>query len=250
MITDLVSIITPVYNSNRFIRETVKSVLNQTYSNFELIVVDDHSSDDSLEILTDLAEEDSRVKVFQTPTNSGAAVARNIGLENAQGQFVAFVDSDDIWEKNKLEHQLLFMKENQIGFTYTNFQIVSENNEVLKAVISLPSRLDYKKLLKNTAIACSTVMIDKRIFGDFRMPEVRKGQDTATWLMLLREGQTAHLVDEVLLSYRIVKGSISSNKVEALKRTWNTYRNLEKLPLHTASYYFVSYVWNALKRRT
>lgn len=246
---DLVSIITPVYNAERFIKETVQSIIEQKYDKFELLLVDDHSTDNSLAIVSKFAEADSRIKILQTPHNSGAAVARNIGLENATGQYVAFVDSDDKWKNNKLTEQIRVMKENNYGFTYTNFEMISESNEVIKKQVALPEKLNYSALLKNTAIACSTVVIDKKVFGDFMMPQVRKGQDTATWLMLLRDGGTAHLVDEVLGSYRIVKGSISSNKIQALKRTWNTYRNLEQLPLPKALYYFTSYSWNAFKRR-
>lgn len=246
---DLVSIITPVYNAERFIEETIQSIINQQYEMFELLLVDDHSTDKSMEIMSKFANEDSRIKILQTPHNSGAAVARNIGLENARGQYIAFVDSDDKWKENKLAAQIGAMKQKDYGFTYTNFEMVSEKNEVIKDKVSLPEKLNYSALLKNTAIACSTVIIDKAVFGDFRMPEVRKGQDTATWLMLLRGGETAYLVDKVLGSYRIVKGSISSNKIQALKRTWNTYRNLEKLPLPKAIYYFISYSWNAFKRR-
>lgn len=245
----LVSIITPVYNAERFIAGTIESIAKQSYKDFELLLIDDHSTDNSLSIISSFSEQDSRVKVLQTPYNSGAAVARNIGLENASGQYVAFLDSDDMWKENKLKDQIQFMTENNSGFTYTNFEMITETDELIKPRVTLPESLDYVGLLKNTAIACSTVVIDKQVFGDFRMPEVRKGQDTATWLMLLRGGNDARLVDKVLGSYRIVKGSISSNKVEALKRTWNTYRNLEKLPLHKAGYYFTSYAWNAYKRR-
>lgn len=246
---DLVSIITPVYNAERFIEETILSIKEQQYELFELLLIDDHSTDNSLEIISKHSREDSRIKILQTPHNSGAAVARNVGLKNAKGQYVAFVDSDDKWKKNKLEEQIRTMKQNHYGFTYTNFEMVSEVNEVIKEKVVLPEKLNYSALLKNTAIACSTVIIDKAVFGDFRMPEVRKGQDTATWLMLLRSGESAYLVDKVLGSYRIVKGSISSNKIQALKRTWNTYRNLEKLPLPKAIYYFTCYSWNAFKRR-
>lgn len=246
---NVVSIITPVYNAERFIKETIDSVLGQKYTLFELLLVDDHSTDNSLTMISEYAKRDERIKVLQTPKNSGAAVARNMGLEHAKGQYVAFLDSDDKWKDIKLEKQITSMKNNRHSFTYTNFEMISEANEVMKDSVPLPQKLSYHALLKNTAIACSTVVIDRFVHGDFKMPEVRKGQDTATWLMLLREGATAHLVDDVLGSYRIVKGSISSNKVEALKRTWNTYRHLEKLPLHKALYYFTSYTLNALKRR-
>ena len=134
------------------------------------------------------------------------------------------------------------------GFTYTNFEHITEEGEILTSP-NLPEKLNYSGLLKNTAIACSTVIIDRQIIGDFRMPLVRKGQDTATWLQILKVHDNAYLLDEILNQYRGREGSLSSNKIDALKRTWNTYRNLEKLPLYKAVYYFGFYVWNAVKRR-
>lgn len=245
----LVSVITPVYNAGKFIEKTIQSVMSQSYPHLEMLLVDDCSSDNSAAVIQELAQKDPRIRYMKLKENSGAAVARNYGLENAKGQYIAFIDSDDVWKPHKLEHQLAFMQQNQHAFTYTNYEMMKETGEVSLQSVQLPAKLNYKGLLKNTAIACSTVMIDKKVIGDFRMPLVRKGQDTATWLQILRTHDYAYLLNEVLGSYRQVEGSISSDKVGALKRTWNTYYRLEKLPLPQAIYYFSCYTLNAIKRR-
>lgn len=244
-----ISIITPVYNAEAFLDETIQSVLGQTYPHFEYLLVNDCSQDRSQEIIESY-QYDSRIRLINLEENSGAAVARNRGLEAAQGQYIAFIDSDDVWSPNKLAEQLAFMDHEKLAFTYTNFAQMSQDGQITKERIKLPKQLSYTDLLKNTAIACSTVMIDRTIVGDFQMPLVRKGQDTATWLILMRtRGIKAYGLDRVLNHYRKVEGSISSNKLGALKRTWNTYYNLEKLPLPKAIYYFTCYVFNAVARR-
>lgn len=243
-----VTVITPVYNSEEFLKETIESVMNQTYENLEYILIDDCSTDRSATLIRKYQEKDSRIQYIKLKKNSGAAVARNTGLENAKGRYIAFIDSDDVWYPEKLKKQIKFMQENNVAFTYTKYERLSEKGEVTGAP-SFPQKLNYSGLLKNTAIACSTVIIDRKIIGDFRMPLVRKGQDTATWLKILRNHEYAFLIDEVLNQYRSREGSLSDNKISALKRTWNTYRNIEKLPLYKAIYYFSFYVWNAVKRR-
>lgn len=245
----IVSVITPVYNAEKYLAETIQSVLDQTYQSFEFLLVDDCSNDSSKKIITSFAELDDRVKYLKLQSNSGAAVARNHGLENAEGRYIAFIDSDDKWYPEKLERQLAYMDDNHRAFTYTKFETLYEDGSKRAPAASLPERLNYTGLLKNTAIACSTVVIDKNIIGEFRMPLVRKGQDTATWLKILRSHDYAYLLDETLNQYRLVGGSLSSNKFLALKRTWNTYKNLEKLPLPKAIYYFSHSVLNAIIRR-
>ena len=244
-----VSIITPVYNAEAFLTETIESVLDQTYENFEYLLIDDCSTDGSASLVKDFADTDSRIKYIKLSENSGAAVARNTGLKNSQGRYIAFIDSDDKWYPEKLDKQLAFMKENKKAFTYTKYERITEEDGEVIGAPAFPARLDYSGLLKNTAIACSTVVIDRQVIGDFRMPLVRKGQDTATWLKILKKHDYAYLVDEVLNQYRAREGSLSSDKFSALKRTWNTYRNIEKLPLPKAIYYFSFYIWNAVKRR-
>lgn len=246
----LISIITPVYNAERFLTQTIDSVLNQTFDNFEYLLINDCSTDRSVVILEQYQNQDKRIKVINNVENSGAAVSRNAGLAQARGRYIAFIDSDDYWMPEKLVTQLTFMQKFNHAFTYTDFSLISEEGAILKEQVHVPEVLDYEGLLKNTAIACSTVMIDTQVTGAFQMPLVRKGQDTATWLMLMRQHQLkAYAVQEVLSNYRQVKGSISSNRLGALKRTWHTYYHLEKLPFYKALYYFSHYVVNAIKRR-
>lgn len=246
---DKVSVITASYNASRFIEETIKSVLDQTYDNLELIIVDDCSTDNTEEIVKKYMKLDSRVKFYKLEKNSGAAVVRNTALEKAKGRFIAFLDSDDVWDREKLEKQINFMKNNNYGFSFTSYRLINENGLLLNKEVRVPSQIKYEQLLKNTIIGCLTVIIDKDIIGDFRMPLVRAGQDTATWLSILKNGNIAYGYDEVLAFYRLVNGSISSNKFKALKRTWNTYRKLENLNLIKSTYYFVHYVLNAIRKR-
>lgn len=245
----MISIVTPVYNAEKFIDETINSVLTQTYAHFEWLLVEDHSSDNSYDLINSYAKKDDRIVVLQTPENSGAAVARNMGLTHAKGDIIAFIDSDDKWYSEKLEKQWQFMLENQFGFTYTKFELINQDGTLKKTSSKLPDKLNYVGLLKNTAIACSTVMIDKRVTGDFRMPLVRKGQDTATWLKLLRKIDYAYLLDKTLNQYRTVENSLSSNKLQAVKRTWNTYYNLEEMSFLKAAYYLMFSLYNATMRR-
>jgi len=245
----LISVITPVYNAERYILETMDSVLNQTFTDFEYLLIDDFSPDNSAEIIKEYQKRDSRIKYIKLNENSGAAVARNTGIEHAQGRYVAFIDSDDKWYPTKLEKQLKYMEEENKAFTYTKFELINDDGSLKKEAAQIPEKFNYSALLKNTAIACSTVMLDTSIITDVKMPLVRKGQDTATWLKILRTHDYAYLVDETLNQYRSVEGSLSSNKIQALKRTWNTYRNIEKLPLPKACYYFTAYCFNAVKRR-
>ena len=245
----MVSVITPTYNSEIFIRQTIESVLNQTYLNLELIIVDDCSIDNTVSIVEEFQQLDSRVKLFELDANSGAAIARNYALEKAQGRYIAFLDSDDLWDCDKLEKQIHFMTSRNIGFSFTSYRIIKENGDKTGQVISAPSTISYSQLLGNTIIGCLTVVIDKKIIGDFRMPLIRAGQDTATWLSILKKGNIAYGYSQELSSYRIVDGSISSNKLKALKRTWNIYRNIEKLSLINSMFYFSCYVKNALLKR-
>ena len=244
-----VSVITPVYNSALYLEETVRSVLGQTWTDFELLLVDDGSSDDSPEIIGTLAREDGRIRALALPENRGAAEARNLGIRQARGRYLAFVDSDDVWYPDKLDRQLRFMEETGCGLSYTGYRMVDRQGRPTGRVVRVPGTMGYRDLLKNTVIGCLTVMVDRARTGDFEMPSVRAGQDTATWLMLLRRGVAARGLDEPLADYRQVPGSVSSNKWKSLKRTWHTYRRLEGLALPAALYYISHYGFNAMRRR-
>ncbi|MEG0250053.1 MAG: glycosyltransferase family 2 protein [Peptostreptococcus sp.] len=245
----LVSIITPVYNAEKFIIETIESVQNQTYTNWEMLLINDCSTDSSADIIKEKAAEDSRIKYIKLDKNSGAAITRNTGIAKAQGRYVAFLDSDDIWKPDKLDKQLALIKEKGVGFCFTSYRYVMQDGVPTNKVARAPEKIDYNGLLKNTIIGCSTVLIDREVIGDFRMTNVRRGQDTATWLQLLKRTEYAYGIHEDLVWYRVVDGSLSHNKWNAIKRTWNTYRNVEHLSLPKAMYVFVFYAYNALKKR-
>ena len=245
----LVSIITPVYNAERFLSDTIKSVQNQTYKNWEILLIDDCSKDNSAQIIKEFQKYDNRIKYIKLKKKSGASVSRNEGIRNAKGRFIAFVDSDDIWKPEKLEIQIKYMLKENLGFTFTSYRYMKENGELTNKIAKAPSKINYNGLLKNTIIGCSTVVIDREIVDYFEMPLVRRGQDTATWLQILRKEKYAYGIEQDLVNYRLVGESLSSNKIKALKRTWNTYRNVEKLGLLKSSYVFCFYVFNAIKKR-
>ncbi|WP_243388118.1 glycosyltransferase family 2 protein [Bacillus kexueae] len=244
----LVSIITPVYNAEKFLEETILSVQNQTYQNWELLLVDDVSTDNSVEIIEKYSKEDSRIKLIKLKENSGAAVARNTAIKAAEGRFVAFLDSDDKWHNEKLEKQIEFMLQNQYAFTFTNYRIITEDSYDTGKVVKVPKEIDYEGLLKNTIIGCLTVVLDKEKIGHFEMVNIRTRQDFVLWLDILKRGYKAYGLQEELAYYRKVKGSISSNKLKAAKRNWQVYREIEKISFLRSLWYFIMYATNAIKK--
>lgn len=249
MAEGLVSVIMPSYNASQFIAESINSVLLQTYSNWELLIVDDCSKDNSVEVAQKFVNIDKRVRLFSLEKNVGAAASRNVAMDNAQGRYIAFLDSDDVWEATKLEKQLLFMKENQYAFTYSNYYIMSENGEKTGSIIHVPNSLSYHQYLCNTIIGCLTVVIDKGIVGDFRMPLIKSSHDMALWLFIMKRGYRAYGLNEVLAGYRLVSTSNSSKKWKAAKDVWKVYRKIERLPLVYASYCFCGYALHAVLKR-
>jgi teichuronic acid biosynthesis glycosyltransferase TuaG len=239
----LVSIITPVYNSERYIGETIRSVLSQTHTNWEMIIADDFSKDNTSEMVKSF--KDSRIKYFKLEKNSGAAVARNKALEKAQGKYIAFLDADDMWKPNKLEKQLNFMIENKIGFSFTAYEILRDNRN---KVIKVPQKLNYGQFMKNTVIGTLSVMINTDIVGTIRLVNVKKDHDSMTWAKILRNGHFAYGLNESLAYYRKVEGSISNDKFKAAKNHWNNCREIEKLTLPKCAYYFFFYTINAIKK--
>lgn len=242
-----VSIITPLYNCSDFLEQTIKSVLAQTYENWEMIMVDDCSTDNSLEIAKEYASKDRRIKIIELTENSGAAVARNTAIEAATGRFIAFLDSDDIWLPEKLEKQVMFMQNNNIAFSYTAYEKMTEDGIVFGKNY-IPKKVNYKTLLKTNIIGCLTAMYDTHKLGKVYMPLIRKRQDFGLWLRILKKEPYAFGIQEILGQYRLRSGSISSNKRSAAKFTWRLYRVVEKLNLLQASYYFVHYAINGVLR--
>lgn len=248
---ELISIITPVYNCEKLIKETMICVINQTYKNWEMILVDDCSTDKSEEIIKGIAQKDNRFKYFKLKENSGAAVARNYALEKSNGRFIAYLDSDDLWKENKLEIQMNFMKEHNYAFSCTDYEKIDAEGKTLNKIIKIPSKVNYNLFLRNTIIQTVGVMVDTKITGKqiLVMPNIRRRQDAATWCQLLKAGYDCYEVPENLSYYRVVTNSLSSNKFKAVKGTWYLYRNIEKLSLPKACFCFIGYAFNAVKKR-
>ena len=248
---DLVSIVVPVYNAGRFLDDTIKTVLNQTYANWELILVNDKSTDNSREIALKYQEKDHRIKLLDNKNNSGAAISRNKGIDEAKGKFIAFLDADDLWNKDKLKKQVKFMNEKDCEFSFTGYEFADESGKPNGKKVYVPATINYKQALKNTTIWTSTVMLNMEKLSkmQIKMPDLRRGQDTATWWKILRTIDKAYGSDTLLSYYRRTSNSLSANKLAALRRTWNLYRRHEKLNILMSSYCFIYYCINATRRR-
>ncbi len=245
----LISIIIPVYNAAKYIKDTLDSVLLQDYENFEIILVNDCSTDESVKII-DSYRTDSRIRLINNTSNQGAASSRNIGIGAACGDFIAFIDSDDIWDSRKLSKELEFMKSRDIAFAFTAYEFGDENAKGTGKYVNVPTKLVYKEALSRTVIFTSTVMFDmsKLTKDDIKMPLVAS-EDTATWWKLLRNGYTAYGLNESLTIYRRPSASLSSNKIVAIKRIWNLYRNVENLNLAQSVYNLCFWAVRATLRR-
>lgn len=245
----LVSVIMPCYNMERFIADTIQSVLRQTFTFWELCVVDDASTDGTAEIIKSLQNQDNKIRFTSKPKHSGIADTRNQCIRMAQGRFLAFLDSDDVWHPEKLEKQLQFMTERNIGFSYSSYDCIDEAGNPLNKIVKSAGNLNYEAYLRNTIIGCSTVVLDKTIVGEVFVPDFRTSEDAATWLNILKKGNLAYAIDQPLTSYRIRQHSASSNKLKASSDLWRVYRQNEKLPLFKALAYFSCYAFNAVKKR-
>jgi len=250
MINYFVSIVIPSYNSSKFISQTIESVLSQTYKNWEMIIVDDKSLDNSNTIVEEYIKKDNRIKLIKLNKNIGAAMARNKALEIAQGRYIAFLDSDDIWMPSKLEVQIKFMQENNYPISFTSYKIIDENGIDNNHIIRVVDSLNLKQYLKNTIIGFSTSMIDRELVKEeLKFLNIRIRQDTNLWITIFKNGYKAYGLDEVLVKYRVHSNSISSNKVKAAKQVWNLYFNIHKFGLIKSIYYFSWYAFNAVKKR-
>lgn len=246
----LISVIVPVYNAERFISETINTVLKQSYTNFELILVDDNSQDESEKIIRKFMLSDERIVYHKLDKNCGAAIARNTGIELAHGEFICFLDADDLWDENKLKIQYEFMKQNNYAFSYSSYEFANENGIPNGKKVIVPKKINYKMALRNTTIWTCTVMFNMNILNKdtIKMPNV-KSEDTACWWKVLKTIDYAYGIENVLSYYRRSAGTLSSNKLVAVKRIWNLYRNVEKCSLIKSIYYFSHYAVNAVKRR-
>lgn len=245
MADKLVSIITPTYNCAEYISRTIESVQAQTYINWEMIIVDDRSKDNTKEIVEGYMKHDRRIHYHLLEVNSGAAVARTMAMKLAKGAYMAFLDSDDIWLPDKLEKQLKWMEKTGYDFTCTAYEQIDEKDKSLGKIVKTISKTDYNRMLLDCPVGNSTVIYNVEKMGKFEVPNIRKRNDDALWLAMLKKEKYIWGMPEVLMKYRIRKNSISSNKLKVIKYHWILYRQIEHLSI-IRSIFHIGY-WCVIK---
>lgn len=241
----LVSVITPTYNCAEFISRTIESVQAQTYQNWEMIIVDDRSKDNTKEIVDKYMKGDARIQYHLLEVNSGAAVARTTAMQLAKGSYMAFLDSDDIWMPDKLERQIKWMTDNGYAFSCTAYEQIDEDDRLIGKVIKTVKKTDYNRLLLDCPVGNSTVMYDVEKMGKFEVPNIRKRNDDALWLQMLKKEKYIWGMPDVLMKYRIRRNSISSNKFKVIKYHWILYREIEHLSIPRSVFHIV--YWCVIK---
>ncbi len=245
----LVSIITPSWNVERLIGETIESVQAQTLPDWELLIADDCSTDNTAAVVEGYAAKDPRIKLIRQPRNGGPALARQAAIEQAQGRFIAFLDSDDLWLPAKLERQIAFARERHAGLSFTAFRRINEDGSATGRLIAVPDSLSYEQLLKNTSIATLTAIVDRDIAGNIAMKN-EPYDDFCLWLSILKPGHIAYGLNEDLARYRVRGVSVSSRPLRSAGWVWHIYRQVEQLSLVKSAWCFAH--WSArawLKRR-
>lgn len=249
MSAPLVSVITPAHNAGRFLAETVASVRAQTCGDWEMVIAENGSTDDTRDILGAAAREEPRIRTLVLDRPLGPAAARNAAMAEARGRYLAFLDADDLWAPEKLEAQLAFAATTGAALTHTTFGFIDIDGRPIRRPHAARDRITYEGLLCRTGIGCLTAMVDRAQVGDLRMPDLPSHEDIALWLSILKAGHVARGLDRPLASYRIVAGSVSSRPLRAATRMWHVYRGVERLSLPRASWCFAQYAfWASLKR--
>ncbi|MBP4141193.1 glycosyltransferase family 2 protein [Flavobacterium sp. P4023] len=220
----LVSIITPAFNSEKYITESIQSVLNQTYQNWEMIIVDDASSDATISIIEEFIKKDNRIKICKHHENAGTGIARNTALNETSGKYIAFLDADDVWKPTKLEKQVHFLQINKIPFTFSFYEIIDENGKALNKRIESPLILSYQQLFFCNYVGNLTGIYDVDYFGKISISSIRKRQDWMLWLRILQKIKSAPVIPESLAYYRIRKNSISASKFDLVYHNFKVYR--------------------------
>lgn len=242
----LVSIITPSYNSEKFIDQTILSVQNQTYQNWEMIIVDDCSKDMTVAIIKQFIAYDDRIKLLQSDNNSGAGIARNLGVLKSKGDFIAFLDADDLWKPLKLEKQLQFLKENNFHFTFSFYDCIDEDGNLLNLRVNAPKNLSYFQLFFCNFVGNLTGIYEVNYFGKIAISSTRKRQDWILWLSILKKIKTAKPVQESLAFYRIRDHSLSASKLDLLKHNFDVYRSYHKYNFITSLLIMIGFLFTQL----
>lgn len=240
IICPLVSVVMPNYNGKRFLAETVKSVQNQTYKNFELIVVDDCSTDDSIEIIREFAGQDDRIILIENSENHGVSYVRNLGIQKAVGEYIALLDNDDLWEPDKLERQIEIARSGA-EVVYCSYDFIDENGITIKRPFIVPGKATFKSMLSSSVISCSTAFIKSDILKQHPFNDSFYHEDYVLWMELLKLPVIAKGDTKVLMHYRQVIGSRSNKKGNAAKERWNTYRKALKLNIISSAWAFLKY---------
>jgi teichuronic acid biosynthesis glycosyltransferase TuaG len=249
MLTDpIVSIIMPTYNSQNYVSESIESIVNQTFAQWELIITDDCSTDNTMEIINKFKTIDSRIKVYALDENLGAGFARNNSIKMAKAKYIAFCDSDDQWIPKKLEQQLKFMSQHDLQFSFTDYKVIDDNG-LPKGIVKCPEFLTFKQLLKNNYIGCLTVIYDSSKLGKLYMSEIRKRQDWVLWLRIMKKIKSTIGFNVPLSIYRDRSNSISSNKIKLLKYNWKVYNHELKFNNIKSAYYFFKFVFFYIQKK-
>ena len=245
---NLISVITPAYNCANTIEETILSVKSQTYKNWEMLIVDDCSKDNTVEIVKRYSLEDHRIKLICLEQNSGSATARNTAIQHATGKYIALLDSDDLWKPEKLERQLRFMETHRYAFTFTAYDIFKNASDVGRRIFEVPKSINYKQYLRNSIIGCLTVMVDKDQIPDFHM-ESGYLEDVLTWMYYLKNGVVAYGLNENLASYRLSSGSKSAKKIKNAQRYYECLKQQDGVGTPLRLFSQIGYIYHAIKKR-
>jgi len=239
-----VSVVMPAYNAEKFVKAAVDSVLSQTYENLELLIIDDCSTDNTYNLLENIAMTDARIKLFKNEQNLGVANTRNRGFELADGEYVALIDSDDIWRREKLEKQISVIEGQKADLVYCSYAFINEKGQSMNKEYIVPEKTDFESLLRENVIGCSTVLISKNIYRKYRFLTDYYHEDYVLWLSILKEKYIFIGLKDVLVNYRVMENSRSGNKVKSAIKRWNIYRDFLKIPTLKAGIIWIKYVIN------
>lgn len=237
-----------MFNSEAYISETINSVINQTHTNWELLLIDDGSTDQTFDIIKNFMERDERIRLYKLELNSGPAVARNVGINKAKGKYLTFLDADDVWFNNFIESSIETIKKTQVPFVFSSYKRSDETLNCIYSDFIVPQKVSYEDILKTNSISCLTAFLDIDKLGKKSMPLIKKRQDMGLWLKYLKEIPYAYGIQEPKAIYRIRKNSLSRNKTDLIKYQWQFYTKVEKLNVWKSMYYMFYWMINGFKK--